>query len=152
MRRGSFALAGLILLALLSARASAAKIQWYHNAEKAAEAMQATGKPLLLFVGSEHCQFCRKMKRTTWANKAIADYVNRGFIPLMIDADEAPELVKHLEIKALPTTIAVSPEGKVLDRVKGYMPPRKFGQHLTATIRAQQSVASRPNSSRSSRR
>ena len=72
------------------------------------------------------------MKRTIWADEAIASVVNDRFIPLMLYADDAgtAEVFHRYSVVATPTTIIADSHGTVLARVQGKMDKAEFLEFL----------------------
>ena len=140
--------AAIVVLILVVGTSQGAEVSWFHSPDKALAAAETSQRPLLLFVGSKHCRYCQKMKRQTFANQQVVKQIQQGFVPLAIDADASPEVVKQLGVQGLPTTIVVSPQGTVLARLKGYAPPKRLRAELTQALRRQRSLAQRPRPKR----
>ena len=49
-----------------------------------------------------------------------------------IDVAEEPELAALFEVAAIPTALLLDPDGRVLDRVVGFVPPAGFKERLAA--------------------
>jgi YHS domain-containing protein len=68
--------------------------------------------------------------QTTFDDRKVAEHVNAGFIPLLVDADEYPEFVASIGVEGLPATVIMTPEMKVVERITGYRTPRQLGAQL----------------------
>jgi len=117
-------------LVLFGESASAEPIVWQTDFRQAARQSQQQKKPLLIKVGASWCHYCVKMKRETFQDAHISDHVNACFIPLSVDADQNRELVRALNVRAFPTTLVVSPDMKIVKRIRGYQSVRQFDSHL----------------------
>ncbi len=130
--RGKIWVAGMCLLAGLgAASASAEDIAWHTDLNKAWIQARAEQRPLLMFVVRDGCTFCDQMKAKTYADAQVANEINESYVALIIDPKQRAGFAKDFKIRAYPTTLVISPQSKVLDRMKGYLPPDKFRQHLT---------------------
>jgi uncharacterized protein YyaL (SSP411 family) len=105
-------------------------IPWIESSAEALTAARQVNAPILAFVTSENCHFCKKMEAQTWSDASVVTQVNRTFVPLRLDADREPAVVESLRIRGFPTTVIFTPGGQVIDSAEGYMPPAKLGQLL----------------------
>lgn len=97
-------------------------IAWHHTAQTAFQISEQSRRPVLIYVSSEQCTYCRKMENETWSAPEISSLVQAGYVPLSLKAESDTELIAALNVKAYPTTIVVSPERKVIAGVAGYVP------------------------------
>jgi YHS domain-containing protein/thioredoxin-related protein len=110
---------GLSILAG-NGRLSAAEVQWTKDLQKAAAQSSQENKPMLVLVSAQWCGYCQKMLKTTFRDEALIGHLNQCFVPVYLDADDHPEAVQKLEVEGLPTTLIISPEMKVVERLSGY--------------------------------
>ncbi|MBW3541374.1 MAG: thioredoxin family protein [Planctomycetes bacterium] len=109
---------------------AADRVIWQTDFATAAEESGRSQKPMLVEVTASWCTYCKKMDRTTFADEGVARHVNGCFIPVSIDADVHERLVQTIGVDALPATVILSPELKVVKRITGYQTPHQFQQHL----------------------
>ncbi len=147
MRR-CLVLAGVCFVVGVAVSASAEEIKWHTDLNKAWGQALAEGRPLLMFVVRDGCTYCDKMKATTYANPQLAAEINESFVALMIKPKQGTRFAKDFKIKGYPTTLVISPQSKVLDRMKGYLPPQKLRQHLNAAEARLNATANRPQTKR----
>ena len=122
--------------------ADSASIRWHQNPNRALAVARHSQRPILAYVTSENCGYCRKMERQSWSDADIAKQVMAGFVPLKLDAKQNRREVEALHIRAFPTTVLLSPEGKVLGGAAGFLSPEKLTKLLVAA-RPTEAVASR---------
>lgn len=74
------------------------------------------------------CGPCKKMKRTTFADKSVADYYNKNFINVAIDMEkgEGPMLAERFLVEAYPTFVFIKSDGKVLGKTMGFHNASEF--------------------------
>ncbi|TWT99872.1 Thioredoxin [Botrimarina colliarenosi] len=116
------------------AKKAPAEIAWVDGTADAFVAARQTGRPILVYVTAEQCGFCRKMERETWSDPAVAELVAAGFVPLKLNADHHPDEVAALRIKAYPTTVLVSPQGKPFAGRAGFLGPEKLAELLQPAV------------------
>jgi YHS domain-containing protein len=69
------------------------------------------------------------MKRS-YADEHVSRHLKDCFIPVVIDADKNERLVASVGVEALPTTVIVSPDLKILKRITGYKTPKQLEKDL----------------------
>lgn len=90
-------------------------------------------KPLFLSVGYFSCYWCHVMQREAFNNKAIAEILNRDFIPVIVDRELHPALDAYLVAfmekyagqSGWPLQAVLTPEALPAIGTL-YMPPQKF--------------------------
>ena len=84
-----------------------------------------THKPLMVYVKSDSCAFCEKMKKRTLSDETVQKNME-GFIFVKTDKS-SKEAKKYLpQTRYTPTTYFISPKFKVVNTVKGYLPKDDF--------------------------
>lgn len=137
-------LAALICLVSVKS-ADAATLKWHNNLQEAARESQRLQKPMLIEISAVWCTYCKKMKRT-FADEQIVRQVNGCFIPVEIDADEHQRLVQAVGADALPTTVIISSDFKLLKKIVGYHTPAQLNRELGEICQAKHDVAVADNS------
>lgn len=61
-------------------------IKWY-TIEQADSLFKIHPRPIMIDVYTEWCGWCKHMMKTTFANKALAGYINSNFYPVRFDAE-----------------------------------------------------------------
>lgn len=124
------ALAGLVLLAVLSwaaapAQAAGGGIRWldYHAALAAQKTRE---KPMLIYFHLPYCYRCKQMKRKVFSQAAVIEKLNAEFIAAKVDADKDPAPMKLYGTGYTPSYVFLSPGGKEVYRDKGVMGVERF--------------------------
>jgi len=127
----------LVAIAVMHQSASliAEEIAWSSDLRSAWKSSQETDRPILLFVTSKHCSYCRKMQSDTLASAAVKRSVHDSYIPVMLDAEKSAGLANQLKVSAVPTTILMLPDGRIADRVDGYVSAAKLQARLESVVR-----------------
>lgn len=67
-------------------------VDWYPWGEGAFAKARAGDKPIFLSVGYSTCHWCHVMERESFESDAIADILNRFFVPVKVDREERPDV------------------------------------------------------------
>ena len=113
-------------------------VVWVPLERASAEADQKR-KPILYDFTADWCPPCRTLEREGWGNKEIASIVNRGFVPVRVDASkEEPELdpavaalKKRYGVDVFPTLVITHADGRELRRQEGFGGRRRLERFLT---------------------
>lgn len=120
------------------------QITWVETPADALAAARKSGKPILAYVTSAHCGYCRKMERETWAAPGVARLVGDRFVALRLHSDQHPEEVAALRVRAYPTTVIITPDGKAFAGRAGFVEPGQLTSQLLRPALEHKAVASRP--------
>lgn len=127
----------LIALCLNSAIVAAQEnlpIQWQTSPQIAASMTERTHRPILIYFTAEQCVYCRKLERSTWSQPEVASNVSRHFVALKVDGGAQPELASKMKVAGFPAVVVLSPEGKELARVTGYVSAETMQEKLRPFI------------------
>ncbi len=137
MRRystGSF-LTLVTLLALGTSNGIAQEVAWSTDIQSAWKTAQKTNRPMLVFVTSSSCSHCRNMESKTLASPAIARRINGSYVPVLVSAEESEAVAAQLQVRSVPTTIVISPDGRIADRVDGYVSAATLQARLDSVLK-----------------
>ena len=98
------------------------------------------GRPVLLFVTTDGCVYCERMLDQVFKDAKVQEDLRSNFVPAMLKLNSSTELAKQLKITIYPTTVIISPDGKILDYVRGFLTTDQF--------QARMADASRPSEER----
>jgi uncharacterized protein YyaL (SSP411 family) len=90
------------------------KVEWREWGPEAFAAAERAGKPILLSLAVPWSPECAEMDRTTYSEPRIAANINDGFVPIRVDADRQPRIRDRYTMGGFPSTVFLTPEGKVL--------------------------------------
>lgn len=115
----------------------AADIEWHTSAADAWQAMQQQDRPLLLFLTTDGCGFCTRMKKSTYTNDGIQSEISGAFIALKLNADHDVDeaWLERFGIEYFPTTLIISPGSRVIDRFEGYVDVEEMHPRLAKISR-----------------
>ncbi len=67
-------------------------VDWYPWGEEAFARARAEQKPIFLSVGYSTCHWCHVMAHESFEDPAIAERLNRDFVPVKVDREERPDV------------------------------------------------------------
>jgi thioredoxin-related protein len=134
---------GLLLLSALRGNGGAGgtdwknKIVWVDPATSEMDIARAA-KPIFLFVHTEWCTYCKKMKGEAFADHNIQKIMNDRFTNIIMNPEtdcvvrfmgveqSAADLAKKLGVDGYPALFFFTAEGKLIARQPGYLPVSDF--------------------------
>ena len=67
-------------------------VLWHPWGEAAFAKARKEEKPIFLSIGYASCHWCHVMERESFTNEEIAALINAGFVPVLVDREEHPEV------------------------------------------------------------
>lgn len=130
-----FLLRRLILLAPLAMLATpvafaAEGIAWQSDVEAAWKRACEEDRPLLIFISTSGCRYCKMMQNISFADSGVAQVVQNGYIAASVDAKNVAWLIRDQEVTSYPTTLVILPSADIVDRIKGYLKPADLKPRL----------------------
>jgi thiol-disulfide isomerase/thioredoxin len=99
-----------------------AKVMKYEtDYEVALEKAKKEKKPLMVFMSTSYCPWCRKLESQVLAKESIDEKIHAEYIPVMLNYDEKRFPENLAEIKITPTLYIVDfKSGKIEEKIVGY--------------------------------
>jgi thioredoxin-related protein len=105
--------------------ANTSSINWKPYAQ-GLEIAKAQNKPVFLYFHADWCKYCKKLKTTTFVDKAVLNYLNDNFISITIDTEKERELATEWGIKGLPNLWFLKADNSKISNLPGYVGPEQF--------------------------
>lgn len=85
-------------------------------------------KPVFMDAYTNWCGWCKKLDRTTFADKEVSDYLNQNFIVLKVNMEEGEgfDLADKYGINSFPTLLFIDEKGKAFHGIGGYANASEF--------------------------
>ena len=99
---------------------SSSAINW-HDYEKGMAKAKSEQKKIFLNFYADWCTYCKKMENETFKNAKVVSYLNKNFIPIIIDSDKERKIASDFNVKQLPTNWFLSEDGEKISRLPGFV-------------------------------
>src|SRR6185295_10602881 len=67
-------------------------VNWHPWGDEAIETAEREQKPIFLSIGYSTCHWCHVMERESFEDDAVAEVLNRLFVPVKVDREERPDV------------------------------------------------------------
>ncbi|MCB2225815.1 MAG: thioredoxin fold domain-containing protein [Desulfarculaceae bacterium] len=122
----------LLVLICLAAPATAQEpslLKWQSHAAVMRPGRQVA-KPVLIYFSAPWCYLCRKMQRLVFPDPAVSALMSSKFDLVMVDISEEEKVGEQYAIKQVPTMVFLSPAGKPVLRLTGYLDRKRLTQAM----------------------
>jgi thiol:disulfide interchange protein DsbD len=82
---------------------------------------KAANRMLVVFIKTEGCYYCVKMKQESLSSDEVQSAVTQQFVSATVQAEECQSFVNDLGIRMYPTTLILSSSGALVDRIEGFV-------------------------------
>lgn len=102
-----------------------------------------SGKRVMVYVGQDGCPYCTKLMTANFSQRDIVAKARAGLVAIALDlwgdrettwvdgtVASEKELAARLDVRFTPTLLFLDEAGKVVVRLDGYWPPRRFAAVL----------------------
>ena len=110
--------AGAVMAAVFTHNAGA--ISWIGDMDAALRRARSSRKPVMADFSTGGCGWCKKLDSETYADTSVVRLAAR-FICVKVDCDRGTALPAKYGVRGYPTVIFLYPDGKVIDRVNGFV-------------------------------
>jgi len=100
-------------------------IDWQGYAQ-GMELAKTGNKNIFLYFHADWCTYCTKLKKTTFRNKAVLNYLKDNFISIAVDTDKKKELAAQWSVRGLPTLWFLKPDNSKISSIPGYIDAKQF--------------------------
>lgn len=113
---------------------SGTKVKWQKSLKSAQRMAIQQDKPIMIVFGATWCTYCHKLERETLGDRRMAAYVDREFIPVLLDYNKDSKVAEILEVERLPCTIILTPEADLLLKLEGFREPKDYQASLATAL------------------
>ena len=90
------------------------------------ELAKTRNKHIFLYFHADWCTYCTKLKKTTFKNKAVLNYLKENFISIGVDTDKEKDLGTQWGVRGLPTLWFLKPDNSKISNIPGYIDAKQF--------------------------
>ena len=105
---------------------------------------EKSNRPVLAFFTATWCHFCHEMAQDAFTNPQVVAQ-SRGFVCVLIDADEQKTLCDKYQLKGYPTILFFSPRGVLINRVVGKQSAQDVLQQMQAALQSIAAAKAHPD-------
>jgi thioredoxin-related protein len=125
--------AWIITLALLAVwvpqpmaadKGASRQINWSSYAE--ADTQGAADRKYFIYFYTDRCPSCMKLKKKTFSDKAVIDYINANYTPIKVNANKDAKLAARFRIQGVPDLRFLNPKGEDIGRWLGYIESKRL--------------------------
>ncbi|MBN2768354.1 MAG: DUF255 domain-containing protein [Campylobacterales bacterium] len=106
------------------------ELHWNATLDDAISKAQIEDKIIMVFVESEYCRWCKKMKNRTFVNPKVSQQLARIEI-VKVMRDDYETLQSFPYIKGVPTMFFITPNKKIIGQIVGYVNATDFLSYFT---------------------
>lgn len=107
-----------------------AQIAWNFQLEAAQAKAARTNKPLLLHFYSQTCIPCRQLDQQVFGDPDLALTINSGTVPVKIDAQRHPDLLRRFDVSRTPTDVFLYPDGSQILKLSSPADPVTYTRNV----------------------
>ncbi len=130
-------LAALLVIATLTSRTPSTQcsdtfepiektLNWLGDYGEALRASVAAQRPAWIQFTGPWCPNCHKMDKETFRNPKVIERLSKHFVTAKISCENDAELALSFGFTQLPSSVLISPDGKILARHEGFADPEKL--------------------------
>lgn len=127
----------MAFLLIMGSSLYAEGVNW-RSWEKGLDEAKYTNKIIMMDVIRDNCRFCVKMDKAVFADKKMAAYIEKNFVPVKVNLSQR-ELPMGLKIEITPTFFFLTADQKLIKKIVGSWNQKDFYE-LTDTIIAQNNL------------
>lgn len=105
-------------------------VRWRNNVDAAKIEATQSGKLVLLHFWTTTCGPCKQLERDVFSQPQIGDFLDQNFVPVKVDADQAPALASAYSIDRVPTDVVLTPQGNVVAKLSCPMDASAYATQL----------------------
>ena len=131
-------------------------IPWRPDFEQALADGRKWGKPVLTYLYTDTCTYCKEMEATTFKDPLLVEEMRDEYVWVKLNAETDPvgsQLREQFAVSSYPTIVVTDYDGSEIDRLNGYIKASDFKQRIEFFVASpdtfkglQQRVEAQPDS------
>jgi thioredoxin-related protein len=127
MKKSLFIVLFLLLCSTVIAQTSKSYQFFDGTYKELRNAAKTANKPYFIYFYANWCMPCKKMNENTFRNQSLVQYTSKKYIGYAVDGEslitEGKNLAVHYDIYFFPMFVIFTPEGKVSEKIDGFISP-----------------------------
>jgi thiol-disulfide isomerase/thioredoxin/YHS domain-containing protein len=131
-------LIGLVATVLLLPSAGMAQqpVRWEATLDSAQRLAGQTNRLVLIHFWAPWCGVCKSMEADVLTQPSVGAELAADYVAVKINADYFPSTAKQYGVSALPTTVITTPQGQLLDTMRGRVEAAEYVARLSGVAAA----------------
>jgi thioredoxin-related protein len=100
-------------------------INW-QDYDRGMELAKTSGKHVFLYFHADWCTYCTKLKKTTFQEQEVLNYLKQNFISISVDTDADKAKAGEWKVRGLPTLWFLKPDNSEISNIPGYLDKDQF--------------------------
>jgi len=123
------------------------QVHWEATLQNAQRRAGETNRLVLIQFWAPWCVVCKQMEANVLTQPSVIAELDANYVPVRINADHFPATARQYGVTALPTTAIISPQGQLLDSMRGRMEIGQYAARLNqvAVAQKQRDAATQPS-------
>jgi thiol-disulfide isomerase/thioredoxin/YHS domain-containing protein len=117
---------------------NASPFPWQSNLDTARRVAAQSNRLVLIHFWAAWCGACNRMEAEVFNQPGLAAAITPNYVPVKINADQTPSIAKQYGITALPTDVVITPQGQVVDSIRGRSEATQYVVRLNQIAAARQ--------------
>lgn len=130
---------------LAAQKTSSNAVQWHEWSNETFALARQENKLVLLDIGADWCQFCKKMEAVTYQDPEVVKIINDNYIAIKADIEASGDVQMLYKDFGVPGTIILDSERDELNKRLGYISPQQMQWHLLGNLQDAPDVSVSPN-------
>ncbi|MEN6405678.1 MAG: thioredoxin fold domain-containing protein [Thermoguttaceae bacterium] len=105
-------------------------VRWEATLDAAQRLADRTHRLVLLQFEAPWCGNCRRMEAEVLNQPLVTAELAADYVPVRINADHFPATANQFGVRFLPTTVILTPQGQMVDSMRGYIEASDFTARL----------------------
>ncbi len=123
-------LTAVLCLGFCSHTHGAEAVSWRNNLDTAKIEATQSGKLVLLHFYTSTCGPCRTLDENVFSQPQLGDDIERNYVPVKINAEDAPALAAAYRVERVPTEIVLNNQGQVVASLSCPQNPSEYAAQL----------------------
>ena len=149
MKKISTVISLMVLTCLMGFKGDKSSVDWYKWNKGYSKGIENNKKVILVDVYTDWCGWCKKMDKTTYSDEDVVKLIDKHFVPIKFNPEDkntykidghkvnGKELLGILAQNkkiGYPTTFFLFPKKREIQKVSGYVRPKKFEKTLKKIV------------------